>query len=267
MEEALKKQEELSSGSILTFFVKPDEPVEVIANTAAIVWLNSYKGEQVPKSERIVDYTITNIEIMAVDMSAAEKDKYDYIVHLNYGITTATDDYYAPGDGVLGKGTFKDLFREIYIKSLGGGNFEGVFIGTPESKYQHELLAGYMYIEGNTLYLDEVEIIKTEDKGRIAELGLNAARDLPNGYHIHNPVVKTISFELTDDTIYTFTDFNLYYVKEADGKRIYTTTKKEEFIKGSSYRDVPLAEQKIPYFLELHDGKVISITEEFIYTQ
>lgn len=135
------------------------------------------------------------------------------------------------------------------------------------ASYEPKLLAGYMFIEGNTLYLDEVEIIKTEDEGRIAELGLITESDLPNGYHIHNPVDETISFELTDDTMYTFTDFNLLYVKEADGKRIYTTTKKEEFLKASSYRDVPLEEQKIPYFLEVHDGKVISITEEFIYTQ
>jgi len=136
-----------------------------------------------------------------------------------------------------------------------------------ESAYKNELLAGYLFIEGNTLYLDAVEIIEREDKDRIAELGLIEKNDYPSGYHIHNPIAETVSFELTDDTIYTFTDFNLLYVKEADGKRIYTTTKKEEFLKASSYQNVSMEEQKIPYFLEVNDGKVISITEEFIYTQ
>lgn len=65
------------------------------------------------------------------------------------------------------------------------------------ASYEPRLLAGYMFIEGNTLYLDEVEIIKTEDEGRIAELGLIADSELPDGYYIHNPVAETISIELT----------------------------------------------------------------------
>lgn len=30
--------------------------------------------------------------------------------------------------------------------------------------------------------------------------------------------------------------------------------------------DIPLFEQTIPYFIEVQDGKVISITEQFKYT-
>ena len=64
-----------------------------------------------------------------------------------------------------------------------------------------------------------------------------------------------------------FTDFNLLFINEANTTRIYETTKKQEFIEGSSYQDISLEEQKIPYFLSVYDKKVISITEEFIYTQ
>lgn len=149
----------------------------------------------------------------------------------------------------------------------GNGNGSDTPKNGEESSYGAELLAGYIFIEGNSLYLDPVEIIKIEDEDRRAELGLSGQNDLPNGYHIHNLVTETMSFKLTDNTVYTFTDFNLEYVKEADGNRIYQTTKLEEFVNGSAYPDLPLAEQKIPYFLEVHDGQVISITEEFIYTQ
>ena len=136
-----------------------------------------------------------------------------------------------------------------------------------ESQYKPESLVGYMAIEGDTLYVDEIEILKIEDEGRIKELGLTAENDLPNGYYIYNPTVEVVSFELTDDTVYIFTDYGLVFVKEVDSNRTYETTKKQEFLDASSYQDISLEKQKIPYFIDMYDGKVISITEEFIYTQ
>lgn len=44
--------------------------------------------------------------------------------------TTASDEYFARGDGVSGKGTFKGLFRELCVKDLGGGNFDILSAGT-----------------------------------------------------------------------------------------------------------------------------------------
>ena len=240
----------------LTFWVKPDEPPQIIGEVAAAQWLNSYKDDNVPETDRIIDYTIKNVTVLAVDMAANEKDRYDYIIHIDYNITNATSNY--------------NSLKELYIKSLGGGNYEIVFTGAPAPEYQAEILAAHIFIDGNTLYLDEVEIVTTEDEDRITELGLTVKNDLPSGYHIHNPVTEIISYELTDDTEYTFTDYELLYVKEADGNRVYVTTEVDEFINGSSYQDIPLQEPeipRIPYFLELHDGKVISITEKFIYTQ
>lgn len=137
-------------------------------------------------------------------------------------------------------------------------------IKQPETK--PESLAGYIVIEGDTLYFDEVEIVEMEDKERVSELGLRET-DMPNGYAIINENEEEVSFELEDDVKYTFTDINLHFVKESEGDRLYTTAKKDEFIKHlGKLNDFPLSEQKIPYFIEVQDGKVISITEKFEYT-
>lgn len=133
----------------------------------------------------------------------------------------------------------------------------------------HESLAGFIVLEGNTVWIDEVEVITREDEKRIAELDLKN-EDMPNGYYIHNLNAETKFFELTDRTEYTFTDFNLLFVEDADGDRRYTTTKKAQFIEhlNTSLSNVPFT-GKIPYpvFIEVQDGKVISITEELLFTQ
>lgn len=137
--------------------------------------------------------------------------------------------------------------------------------GTKETEPQK--LTAYMHIEGNEVQLDEVEIITTDDTERMEELGLTVNNDLPSGYHIYNETADAASYQLTDKTKYIFTDFNQLLVDPEVENRLYETTSKEEFLEASSYSDVPLEEQKIPYFFEVLDGKVISITEQFIYTQ
>lgn len=137
----------------------------------------------------------------------------------------------------------------------------------PESQYTPVSLVGYIVIADDQLYLDEVEIITPQDQERIKELGLIEGNDYPNGYYIHNPVVENKSFQLTDDTFYGFTDYELLFVKDADSNRFYETTELKEFLEGSSYQNVSLEQQRIPYFVKVYDGKVIQITEEFMYTQ
>ena len=131
---------------------------------------------------------------------------------------------------------------------------------------QQETLVGYMVIEDDNLYIDEVEIIRTEDRERIAELELKQD-DMPNGYYIYNVDTEKQTYELTKETVYSFVDINLLFVKNKDGDRVYTTTKKEEFILHlkKNYSDSPPA-QKVPFFIEVKDGKVISITEKFEFT-
>ena len=100
-----------------------------------------------------------------------------------------------------------------------------------------EEIAGYIFIDGDKLYVDEVEIIENSDKERMEELNINDS-DFPNGYYIYNPTFEADEYKITDDTAYDFVDFNLYYIdeNEADGDRRYRTNNIDEFIKGSSYR-------------------------------
>lgn len=117
----------------LTFFVKPDEPAQVIGETAAIIWLKSYMEDSTPPVERIENYEINEVTVISGTPKAGQNREdmnYHYVVRMNYNITTASDEYYAPGDGVSGKGTFKGLFRELCVKDLGGGNFDILSAGT-----------------------------------------------------------------------------------------------------------------------------------------
>ena len=119
----------------LTFFVKPDEPAQVIGDTAAAVWLKSFMEAGVPAESRISDYTITKVNVIAGEPKAGiqwEDMAYQYVVQITYDITTATEEYFAPGDGVSGKGTFKGLFRElgVKVKSDDGGGYYIISVGT-----------------------------------------------------------------------------------------------------------------------------------------
>lgn len=133
---------------------------------------------------------------------------------------------------------------------------------------QPEGLVGHIVIEDNILHFRQVEIVEWDDQERVKVLDLSQS-DFPNGYSIIDKNNKETTFQLTDETIYTFTDVNLLFVNEAESNRLYTTTKKEEFLQHLGQynsNDTPLLEQKLPYFIEVLDGKVISITEKFKYT-
>lgn len=94
------------------------------------------------------------------------------------------------------------------------------------TKTKEESLVGYMVIEDDKLHFDKVEIIREEDKERIAELGLNQQDDMPNGYYIYNEDTEKQTYELTKETVYSFVDINLLFIDNADGDRVYTTTKR-----------------------------------------
>lgn len=129
-------------------------------------------------------------------------------------------------------------------------------------------LAGYITIKSNMVHFNEVEIVDQKNRERVKELGLNES-DMPNGYIIINKNKEIENFQLTDEVKYTFTDINHLFVKENEGNLRYTTSNLEEFLKHlkvNNLNDIPLSDQKIPYFIEVKDGKIISITEEFKYT-
>jgi hypothetical protein len=132
-----------------------------------------------------------------------------------------------------------------------------------------ELLTGYMVIDNNILYLDEVEILTREDTERIEELELELGENItmPSGYHIYNADMEKQTFEITKETTYTFVDYSFLFLEDEVDDRLYTTAKKEDFILhlNESYTDSPPA-QKVPFFIEVKDGKVINITEKIEFT-
>lgn len=130
------------------------------------------------------------------------------------------------------------------------------------------VITGYMVIEDDFLYLDEVEIIRREDTKRIEELEeLGESITTPSGYHIYNPKTDKQTFEITKETTYIFVDYSFLFLEDEVADRLYTTTKKEEFMLhlDESYSDSPPA-QKVPFFIEVKDGEVISITEKIEFT-
>lgn len=125
----------LDSEKGLFFWIKPDESTQVIGDTAAAVWLKSLMGTDTPVENRISDYTITDVTVITGEPKQGMKWEdmaYQYVVRVTFDITTATEQYFAPGDGVSGKGTFQNLFRElcVKVKSGDGGGYYIVSIGT-----------------------------------------------------------------------------------------------------------------------------------------
>ncbi|MDD2235045.1 MAG: M56 family metallopeptidase [Desulfitobacteriaceae bacterium] len=57
-------------------------------------------------------------------------EKLQELIDFTYDITTATAEYFAPGDGVSGKGIFQGLFRELCVKAIDGGSYRIVSVGT-----------------------------------------------------------------------------------------------------------------------------------------
>lgn len=140
----------------------------------------------------------------------------------------------------------------------------------PASEESHDIVSAYLTLENGKAYLDEVEIITEEDEDRIEDLGLNIEFDLISGYYIHNEREETMVYELMDETVYRFLDIGQLYTSEEGLK--YETTSLEEFLAGSSYVSNSASENsglptgRIPYFVEIEGGNVISITEVFSYT-
>jgi hypothetical protein len=141
-------------------------------------------------------------------------------------------------------------------------------IGVEDPENETEALVGYIVIEDNNLHFDQVEIVKREDKERMEELDLDES-DVPSGYAIINENQEKTTYELADTVVYKFTDLHLNFIEESEGDRVYITTMKDEFLKHLgeyNLNEIPLFEQRIPYFIEVQNGKVISIEEKFEYT-
>ena len=90
---------------------------------------------------------------------------------------------------------------------------------------------------------------------------------MPGG-HIIRPLNQDIrAFEITDTTIFNFVDIHLLFVEDEDGDRQYMTTYVDKFILHleTNYSDRPPA-QTVPFLIEIVDGQLISVTEDFRLT-
>lgn len=120
-------------GSPLSFWIKPDEPLQVLGTTAATVWLNAKLDESVPDTERLAGYSIQSVRATEGTPPAGQSREelpYQYLVRISYDITTASEAYSAPGDGIAGLGTFAGLYRELGVKELEQGSYAIVSVGT-----------------------------------------------------------------------------------------------------------------------------------------
>lgn len=132
----------------------------------------------------------------------------------------------------------------------------------------NEFLTGNIVINGNNLLIKEVEVVELDNKKRVEELKLDES-EFPNGYTIISNNKDILQLKLTENTIYNFTDIEGYFIENLESNRLYSTTNLSEFLKHlDEYKlnDIPLEKQTIPYFIEIKDGEVISITERFKYT-
>lgn len=208
---------------------------------------NLFLGDPVDVGMFFIHLTLGQVQVKETDLIIKDPATIEYFIGIN--------------------GSNKDSSLEDYAKEIEEKIKELQTKAIQKQLDKQGVLAGYIILEENILYLDEVEVITTENKSRIAELDLKDS-DMPNGYYIHNLSKEKTPFELTDKTSYTFTDYNLLFPENTEERRLYTTTNKEEFIQHltTSYSDNPPA-QKVPFFIEVRDDKVISIMEEFIFTQ
>jgi len=230
--------------------------------------------------ETIAKYISTSSDYVWRPQSMILFSLVDNLEYIEYGINS-DDEYSTNSNGVritasyinrqvsdsLTMSTFghkvsevtdsKKLFKEFY--NIYGDEYN-IKTNQPEG------FVGNIVIEDNTLHFKEAEIVEWDDQERVKELGLKES-DFPNGYFILDKNNGETTFELTDETIYTFTDVDLYFVNEPESNRLYTTIKKDEFLKHlGKLNDIKLSEQTLSYFIEVKDGKVISITEKFKYT-
>lgn len=128
------------------------------------------------------------------------------------------------------------------------------------SQPEQQTITGYLFLEGNTLKVDEFEFITSADKERVKELKLSDA-DMPNGYYIHNESEDLTSYTLDESTQYIFYDTSNLFVKEEDDKKYATTSRQEFELFLYRGKDVPL---HTPFRMVVQGNKVISVTEIFV---
>lgn len=109
---------------------------------------------------------------------------------------------------------------------------------------------GYYYIQGagvNTLFLDEVEWVT--DSERAAELGLSE-EDMPGGFYVYNGEEAQTQYALAEECSFDILDWeNNYTLLEVDR---------------TTFLDTVVSRMGIPFVICMRDGKIVSVTEQYV---
>ena len=111
----------------------------------------------------------------------------------------------------------------------------------------------------NSITVDVIEYVTSDNAEKVNELGLTE-RDMPDGYYLYNPEQETFVWELNEQTVYSFIDWNGDFTG-FDDPREYTTTDAEEFHRYIETYDN--AAPGMPFFFQVEDGVVTMVLEKF----
>ena len=111
---------------------------------------------------------------------------------------------------------------------------------------------------------ENVVVVAYGDTEKLNQLGLEANGDwleiYPNGYSIERLGGEKVSFELTSETIFTFIDTKFLFVDDSYMNRTYHTTIADEFL-------LHRGDSNTILFVQVQNGRVISVVEELLFTQ
>ncbi len=184
-------------------------------------------------------------------------------------------------DSIYRISQYKDNNGVSIMTGTGEGNFSPLsnctkeqaivtmlrFVFADESSYKqncsNEICALIKDIDKNTITVDPVEYIASDDTERIAELSKQGVNTyMPNGYLIYDPYEVNIKFALTEDTVYNFIDWEREFADEnAEDPNIYNANKEDFFKYIQPYIE---KDSKVPFFFKISGNNVISITEKVL---
>ncbi|WP_444659220.1 DUF3298 domain-containing protein [Caproiciproducens sp. R2] len=136
---------------------------------------------------------------------------------------------------------------EIYLNSAPGGT-------SSEVSWKKRMCYIKSYDEKTeTVALDPIEWITSEDKTRIQELKLDG--DFPDGYYIYNPTVETEKIKLSENAKISLIQWNAQNVAESD---VQTDAA------GLGKRLAEDGALSFPYEYTVSDGKIIALREQYV---
>ena len=132
---------------------------------------------------------------------------------------------------------------------------------------KEETRLGFVHMDGDVLYFDEVEWITSEDTERMKELGLSED-DMMDGYYIYNEKEEDEALRTNESTSYTFYDWNALFVEATDEesysieKMLYTTKSAEEFKQDlDAFGEIAAG---IPFWVTTKGKYVLEVKEQYI---